>query len=110
MGITKTDSYADEQVDMALLIKAVGHPARIAILQAISKTKGCVCGDLVDQLPLSQPTVSQHLNELKKVGLIKGSVEGRSICYCLDTDKLQSIHQFIQQLVQDAACGDDLCC
>ena len=84
MGLTKTEEFTKAQNELAVLTKALGHPARIAILQFLIKTKSCVCGDIVDQLPLSQSTVSQHLNELKKAGLIKGDVEGPSICYCID--------------------------
>jgi DNA-binding transcriptional ArsR family regulator len=62
----------------------LGHPARIAILQFLASQKSCVCGDIVEELPLSQSTVSQHLKELKKVGLIKGDIEGPSVCYCID--------------------------
>lgn len=85
MGITKTEEYTLEQNELALLAKALGHPARIAILQFLSHRTTCVCGDIVDELPLSQSTVSQHLKELKKVGLIKGEIEGPSICYCIDS-------------------------
>ncbi len=84
MGLTKTEEFTKSQNDLALLTKALGHPARIAILQFLIKSKSCVCGDIVDELPLSQSTVSQHLKELKKVGLIKGDIEGPSVCYCID--------------------------
>jgi DNA-binding transcriptional ArsR family regulator len=84
MGITKTEEFSKAQNDLAIITKALGHPARIAILQFLIKTKACVCGDIVDQLPLSQSTVSQHLGELKKAGLIKGDIEGPTVCYCID--------------------------
>lgn len=84
MGLTKTEEFTKTQNDLAALTKALGHPARIAILQFLVKTKSCVCGDIVDELPLSQSTVSQHLKELKKVGLIKGDIDGPSVCYCID--------------------------
>ncbi|HEX5167650.1 MAG TPA: metalloregulator ArsR/SmtB family transcription factor, partial [Cyclobacteriaceae bacterium] len=84
MGLTKTEEFTKVQNDLALLTKALGHPARIAILQFLVQRKACVCGDIVDELPLSQSTVSQHLKELKKVGLIKGDIEGPSVCYCID--------------------------
>jgi predicted transcriptional regulator len=84
MGLTKTEEFTKAQNDLALLTKALGHPARIAIIQFLIKTKSCVCGDIVDELPLSQSTVSQHLNELKKVGLIKGDIAGPTVCYCID--------------------------
>jgi DNA-binding transcriptional ArsR family regulator len=84
MGLTKTEEFTKTQNELAALAKAIGHPARIAILQFLIRTKACFCGDIVDVLPLSQSTVSQHLKELKKVGLIKGDIDGPSICYCID--------------------------
>jgi DNA-binding transcriptional ArsR family regulator len=84
MGLTKTEEFTKAQNEVAALAKALGHPARIAILQFIASQKACICGDIVDELPLSQSTVSQHLKELKKVGLIKGDIDGPSVCYCID--------------------------
>ena len=84
MGLTKTEEFSKTQNDLASLAKALGHPARIAILQFLAEKKSCVCGDIVDELPLSQSTVSQHLKELKKIGLIKGDIEGPTVCYCID--------------------------
>ena len=69
---------------MARLAKAIGHPARVAILQYLIRQKSCICGDIVDEIGLSQPTISQHLRELKQAGLIQGSIEGRTVCYCID--------------------------
>jgi len=84
MGATKTDHFTDKQNEIATLAKALGHPARIAIIEFLLKTESCICGDIVNELPLAQPTVSQHLKELKNAGLIKGNIEGNSICYCID--------------------------
>lgn len=84
MGLTKTEEFTKTHNDLALITKALGHPARIAILQFLIKSKSCVCGDIVDELPLAQSTVSQHLKELKKAGLIKGDIEGPNVCYCID--------------------------
>lgn len=84
MGLTKTEEFTLEQNDLAAMAKALAHPARIAILEFLIHKKACVCGDIVDELPLSQSTVSQHLLELKKVGLIQGSIEGPRICYCIE--------------------------
>jgi DNA-binding transcriptional ArsR family regulator len=84
MGLTKTEEFTKTQNDLAVLAKALGHPARIAILQFLIKSKSCVCGDIVEELPLSQSTVSQHLKELKNAGLVKGNIEGPSVCYCID--------------------------
>ena len=73
---------------MAAMAKALAHPARIAILEVLANRHSCICNDIVDEIPLAQPTISQHLKELKKVGLIKGDIDGTSICYCLDADNL----------------------
>jgi ArsR family transcriptional regulator, arsenate/arsenite/antimonite-responsive transcriptional repressor len=84
VGLSKTEHFTKEQLELAELAKALAHPARIAILQYLLKTNACVCGDIVDALPLAQSTVSQHLKELKKVGILKGEIEGASVCYCID--------------------------
>jgi DNA-binding transcriptional ArsR family regulator len=84
MGLTKTEEFTKAQNELASIAKALAHPARIAILQFLIKSRACVCGEIVDELPLSQSTVSQHLSELKKAGLIKGDIDGPSICYCID--------------------------
>jgi len=84
MGLTKTEEFTRAQNELAGITKALGHPARIAILQFLIKSNTCFCGDIVEHLPLSQSTVSQHLSELKKVGLIKGDINGPSVCYCID--------------------------
>lgn len=84
MGATKTDLFTKSQNHLAGMAKALAHPARIAILQELVKLNACVCGDLVTELGLAQPTISQHLKELKNAGLIQGTVEGTSVCYCID--------------------------
>jgi len=84
MGLTKSEIFTDEQNKLATLLKAMAHPARIAILQQLLKTNTCICGDLVDELGLAQPTISQHLKELKTAGLIKGTIDGVSVCYCIN--------------------------
>jgi DNA-binding transcriptional ArsR family regulator len=84
MGATKTDLFTKKQNDLANMAKALAHPARIAILQELVKLNACVCGDLVTELGLAQPTISQHLKELKNAGLIQGTVEGTSVCYCIN--------------------------
>ena len=91
MGLTKTEIFTDEQNKLATLFKALGHPARIAIIQHIIKQNACICTDLVDELGLAQATISQHLKELKKIGIIQGSIEGKSICYCIDEKVWESI-------------------
>jgi ArsR family transcriptional regulator, arsenate/arsenite/antimonite-responsive transcriptional repressor len=84
MGITKTEQFTDKQNELAVIMKALGHPARMAIIEILVRVDSCICGDLVNELPLAQPTISQHLKELKNAGLIKGNIEGNSVCYCLD--------------------------
>lgn len=100
MGLTKTDQFTDQQNELAILLKALAHPARIAIIEILLKTNNCICGDIVDELPLAQPTVSQHLKELKNAGLIKGSIEGTSICYCLDNNTWTKFEKILDQLFQ----------
>lgn len=84
MGLTKTEIFTDEQNQLASLFKVLGHPARIAILQHIINQKACICNDLVEELGLAQATISQHLKELKSIGIIQGSIEGKSVCYCIE--------------------------
>lgn len=84
MGLTKTEIFNDKQNKLAQMMKALAHPARIAIIQHLLKSQACICGDLVEELGLAQATISQHLKELKNVGLIQGTIEGTSICYCID--------------------------
>lgn len=83
MGLTKTEIFTAEQNYLSSLLKAMAHPARIAILQNIIKANACICGDLVEELGLAQATISQHLKELKNAGLIQGTIEGVSVCYCI---------------------------
>lgn len=84
MGITKTELFTDRQNQLAMWAKVLGHPARIAILHYMLKERSCICGSLVDELGLAQATISQHLRELKECGLITGTVEGTSVCYCIE--------------------------
>ncbi|RAV29318.1 ArsR/SmtB family transcription factor [Sinomicrobium soli] len=86
MGLSKTEIFADEQNEIALFAKAFGHPARVAIIQHLFKLNTCICGDLVDEIGLAQPTISQHLKELKQLGLIRGTIEGTRVCYCIHPD------------------------
>jgi ArsR family transcriptional regulator, lead/cadmium/zinc/bismuth-responsive transcriptional repressor len=91
MGITKSDIFTEQQNRLALYAKALAHPARIAILQYLLKTNSCVCGSIVQEIGLAQATVSQHLKELKQIGIIKGNIEGSSVCYCIDADNWKNI-------------------
>jgi DNA-binding transcriptional ArsR family regulator len=110
MGLTKTENYTETQVDLARMTKVLGHPARIAILQSIIKTNACVCGDLVTEIGLAQSTISQHLKELKSAGLIKGTIEGTSMCYCIDHEVWHQLQNELLELFNSAICKDDDCC
>ncbi|MFM7006488.1 MAG: ArsR/SmtB family transcription factor [Flavobacteriales bacterium] len=107
MGVTKTESYTTQTLAIAQLFKALGHPARVAILQFLAQQKSCICGDIVSELPLSQASISRHLSELKEAGLIKGTISGTSVCYCINTDKLPLMTQFLNQLNSPI---DQSCC
>ena len=98
MGATKTESFTTQQNELAILAKAIGHPARIAIIEYLLKTDSCICGDIVNELPLAQPTVSQHLKELKNAGLIKGNIEGTSICYCINEEGFNKLKGFFENI------------
>lgn len=91
MGLTKTDIYTDQQNEIANIAKVLGHPARIAIIQHLIKVETCICADIVDEIGLAQATISQHLKEMKRVGLIKGTISGTSMCYCIDADRFKEI-------------------
>ena len=91
MGASKSDSFSEEQNEMANLFKALSNPARIAIVDYLLTVDSCICGDIVNELPLAQPTISQHLKELKNVGIIKGTIEGTAICYCINPDTIDKI-------------------
>ncbi len=109
MGLTKTEMFTDLQNEIALFSKAFGHPARVAILQHLFKIEGCICGDLVEEIGLAQPTISQHLKELKQLGLIKGNVEGTSICYCIDVENWSKMKKIMLDFLdQDITTGK--CC
>ena len=106
MGTSKKEAFNDDQNRLADLAKALGHPARIAILQFLAKQNVCICGDIVEEIPLSQATVSQHLAELKRVGLIRGEIEGPRICYCID----QKAWNESKQLLSKFLAGLKNCC
>ena len=109
MGVTKTEIFTEQQNSLATTLKALAHPARIAILQYIIKQKACICNDLVEELGLAQATISQHLKELKNIGIIKGNIEGTSVCYCIDENVWQQIKKelnafFIDNVEVDKCC------
>jgi DNA-binding transcriptional ArsR family regulator len=109
MGLTKTEIFTDKQNKLATMMKALGHPARIAIIQQLIKSQACICGHLVEELGLAQATISQHLKELKNVGLIKGTIEGTSVCYCID-GKAWNQYRSIFEAFFVAYSEKDKCC
>lgn len=109
MGITKSEIFTDQQNEIATIAKAFGHPARIAILQHIIKSRSCICGDLVQEIGLAQPTISQHLKELKNLGLIKGNVEGTSVCYCIDQEKWNETLGMFKEFLEFEPISKDQC-
>lgn len=98
MGASKLDSFTEEQNEIAMLFKALAHPARVAIVSYLLQVDSCICGDIVKELPLAQPTVSQHLKELKNAGIIKGTIEGTAICYCLNSKTLEKFENYFSDL------------
>jgi len=99
MGLTKSEIFTDLQNEISLFAKVFGHPARVAILQHLFKIDSCVCGDLVDEIGLAQPTISQHLKELKQLDLIIGNVEGTSVCYCINKNKWTEMKELMVQFL-----------
>lgn len=95
MGITKAQIFTEEQNRLSQLFKVLGHPARVAILQHISKQNTCICNDLVEEIGLAQATISQHLKELKSVNLLQGEVEGKSMCYCINVKRWSEIQHLL---------------
>jgi len=99
MGATKTDHFTGQQNQIATIAKALGHPARVAIIEYLLIVNACICGDIVNELPLAQPTVSQHLKELKNAGLIKGNIEGNAICYCIDEKTFEILKNYFSKII-----------
>ena len=109
MGLTKSTLFTAQENRMAELAKAIGHPARVAIIRHLVVTNACICGDLVDVLRLSQSTVSQHLRALKQVGLIKGNIEGTSTCYCINQEVWEEAKLIFTQLCTSLS-REESCC
>ena len=110
MGLTKTEIFTESQNRIALFAKVFGHPARVAILQHLFKINTCVCGDLVNVIKLAQPTISQHLKELKSLGLIKGNVEGTSVCYCIHQENWMHMKETMFQFLNQDEIKKEGCC
>lgn len=110
MGLTKSEEFTVKDNKLAKYAKALSHPARIAILRILIKRQSCICGDIVEELPLSQSTVSQHLKELKDAGLIKGDIEGAKVCYCIDENELNQAKSYIDELFNSYYSNKKGCC
>ncbi len=111
MGITKTDLFSEEQNQMAFIAKALGHPARIAILQEILKADSCINSDLVKELGLAQATISQHLKELKRMNILIGTVEGSAMSYCINPQTWLTIKNVFNVFFeQHPCCSSENCC
>lgn len=109
MGTTKTEEFTVKQNKIAKYAKALGHPARIAIIELLVKKNSCICGDIVDELPLSQSTVSQHLKGLKEAGLIKGDIDGVKVCYCIDEKEWENAKTYLTSMFE-AFTNKTKCC
>ena len=110
MGATKSYEFSPKDNKIAKYAKAMAHPARVAILKLLINRQACICGDIVEELPLSQSTISQHLKELKDSGLIKGDVEGVKVCYCIDDKELMNARQLLNGLFQSYDAAKAKCC
>jgi len=109
MGATKSAEFSIKDNSVARYAKALSHPARIAILKLLLKRQACICGDIVEELPLSQSTISQHLKELKAAGLIKGEIEGATVCYCIDEKQWKKAQVVLNDLF-DSFNKSNNCC
>lgn len=108
MGTTKDIGYTITQNALANMVKAIAHPARLAILEHLLNTQKCMCGDIVEEIGLAQATVSQHLKALKEAGLIKGDIEGRNVCYCIHTENYNALREQLQLFLQPV--NEQKCC
>lgn len=110
MGITKTNLFKENENQLAMAFKALGHPARLAIVNYLVQVNTCICGDIVNELPLAQPTISQHLKALKEAGIITGTISGNTICYCLNQQTIGELTNFLNTINQTLQLADTTCC
>lgn len=110
MALTKAQLFDDKQIKTAGFAKALAHPARIAILEILARRNTCICGDITDQLPLAQSTVSQHLKALKSAGIIKGEIDGVRTCYCLNEEHLAEMKKIIETFLTNLSTQNPTCC
>ena len=100
MGVTKTQIFDSRQNELANIFRALANPARVAILEYIGRQKSCICNDIVEEIGLAQPTISQHLKELKNIGLITGEIDGKKVCYCINIDRWEEIQKKLNQFFE----------
>lgn len=110
MGNSKSEEFSVRDNRVAEFAKAIAHPARVAILRVLMEEQSCICGDIVDRLPLSQSTVSQHLRELKNAGLIRGEIDGPRVCYCIDPDAWKDLSDTMNKLFTAFKPQEISCC
>ena len=104
MAVSKKEEFTQEEIWLADVAKSLSHPARIKILKMLNEMNSCMVGGLVDKLPLAQATVSQHLKELKRVGLIDGEIDGPKVCYCVNTKALAKAKSALDKLFNKIGC------
>lgn len=109
MGVTKKELFSERQNELSTIAKVLGHPARIAILEHLLQCNECITGDIVEETGLAQATISQHLKELKSIGIVKGSIEGTSVCYCIDSKKWKVVMSLFQKFFSKYK-DPDKCC
>lgn len=107
MGTTKTHIFDDRQNELADIFRVLANPARVAILEFISQQKACICNDIVEEIGLAQPTISQHLKELKRIGLLSGEIEGKKVCYCIDGERWMEIREKLDEFFEQTT---ERCC
>lgn len=110
MELKKTKQFTNQQHSLANLAKALAHPARIAILDYLLQVDACICGDIVNELPLAQATISQHLKVLKNAGLIQGNIEGNAICYCIDEKSFEILQNYFNNIQDKMKLRNSSCC
>ena len=103
MGASNLSIHTQPQIEIAKMAKVLAHPARVAILEYIARQQSCICGDIVDEIGLSQPTISQHLQVIRQAGLLQGSFEGKSICYCLDVERFAEFQNLLNNYFTNTA-------
>ena len=110
MGVTKTNLYSEEHNSQAALFKALGHPARLKIVNYLLRVNSCICGDIVSEVKLAQPTITRHLKVLKEANIIEGSIEGNQVCYCINSESFRVLKEIITIMVEEVSDIDGTCC